>query len=78
MIFITITRATEIDCYFLGLTQFLQADSYGTATLGNCRNFAVDCTISGTEHKYRYRSVIIIKWRLRTGTGHILRENPGM
>ena len=77
MIFMTMTGTTEIDFSFLGLTQCSQSDSYVIATWGYCRNCAVDCTILVPERKYWDRNVSIIKWRLRTGTGHLLQEKPG-
>ena len=77
MIFVIMNGIAKIECRFMGLTQRLQADSYGIATWGECRNCAVNCTILGPERKYWYRNISILKWQLRTGTGHVLQENPG-
>ena len=78
MIFMTMTRTTEIDCSFMSLTQCFQDDSYGIENREDCRNCAVDCTISVPERKYRDWNRTIIKWWLQTGKGYVLRENPGM
>ena len=77
MIFVIMNGIAKIECRFMGLTQRLQADSYGIATWGECRNCAVNCTILGPERNYWYRNISILKWQLRTGTGHVLQENPG-
>ena len=71
------TGMTEIDFHFVALMQSSQADSYGIATLGECINCAVNFAISGPEYNYQDQHVSIIKWRLQTGTRHVLRVNPG-
>ena len=60
---------------FLELTTCSQADSYGIKNWGDCRNCAMNYTISGLEHKYWYQNVSIIKFHLQTCMRHVLRGN---